>query len=164
MNYFNTVANNLLNKDWSKFALRTFGCAVGGALCGYGGTFYFTKINPIIGAAYIGISVLICQITYEFFEEAKTPIKSAYIQEGIRVIQVFNFILVLHFIHSPGSQLSAALKLEIITATTYFIAIPIFFRLALEAWKDPSSNNIGAAMGVMLALASKLGDFAKNLK
>jgi len=161
MNYLNNINSNLRNKNWQEFGLRTISCTTLTTVCAYSGTFFFTNIPPRIGAAYIGLCTLIGLIAYEIFEEAKIPIQSEPIKRVITVIQLLQFPLVFHLLGNR-TYLAGALKLEILTATAYFVAIPVFFHFAIRALKDPTFNHICAAVGVMLPLASKLGDYAKT--
>jgi hypothetical protein len=161
MNYLNSLASDLKCDTFQEFALKTGVCTVLGAVCGYGGTFFFTTHNPMIGASYFAMVALISQIAYAVFEQVKAFIDDPFLKKIVSAIQLLQIPLCFYVLHGTISPLSAAVKLEIITATAYFIAIPIFFQLAIDAWNEPTGDNIVKAMGLMIPLVSGLASYAK---
>jgi len=164
MNYIRDVSSNLINKDWPQFVLKTVSVTACITLSGYLGTHFFTSLNPNVGAGYVGICILASQLVYEIFEEIKEPINSKPIAKAITAVQLLQFPLVFYFLHGTHPFLSAATKLEIISATAYFIAIPIFFYFANAALNDPTDSNIATAVGILIPLASKLASYAQAFK
>ena len=164
MNFINRITSGLMSEECQQFALKTGGCTVLAAICGYGGTFFFTNLNPRVGAFYLATVALISVVAYQAFEKVKSPIKSPMLKQMVEVLQFAQFPLCFYFLHAPGYRLSAAVKLEIISATAYFIAIPFFFRFAVVAWNEPTFANVGTAVGVMLQIADQLGNYAKGFK
>jgi hypothetical protein len=160
MNFINHMTSRLMSDDWQQFALKTGIGTVLAGVCGYGGTFFFTKLNPMMGASYIASVALIGLIAYEALEQIKTAIDSPLLKNSVTAVQLLQIPVFFYVLHGTHSHLSAAIKFEIIAATVYFTAIPLFFHLAIVAWKDQTSSNIGAAVGVMLSLASGLRNYA----
>lgn len=164
MSFFMNISSEFISAENQQFVFRTVAYTTLTAICGYGGTFFFTTINPKIGASYIGTIFFISQISYDFFEKLKSPITSPTLKNGITVIQLLQIPLFFYLFHGSSSSLSAAVKLEIISATAYFVAIPVFFHLGIVAWNKPTFTNVATAVGVMLQLASGLGNYAKSFK
>jgi hypothetical protein len=132
--------------------------------CAFGGTFFFTNHHPLVGAAYLGTVALVGQVAYQAMEKIKEIQQSPTVQHLISVIQLLEIPLLFYYLHAGTRFLPAAVKLEIVAATGYFIAIPLFFHLGIEAWKDPSPANISSTIGVMLALSSGLRGYADLFK
>ncbi len=165
MHFLSNLTAKLMSDEWRHFALKTGVCTTLAGVCGYGGTFFFTSFNPRIGASYFAVVALVGQIAYEILEQLKSPVEdSPWLKRMVTAVQFLQIPLCFYLLHGTSSHLSAAVKLEIICATAYFTAIPIFFHLAVKAWNDPTASNIAKAVGVMLPLANGLGNYAKNFK
>lgn len=164
MNFLNNITSNLMNKDWQEFAIKTGACTALTTICAYSGTYFFTTLNPKMGAAYIGICTLVGFIAYEIFEVIRVSIQSEPIKKIITAVQLLQFPLVFHLLNGISTYLSAAVKYEIISATAYFIAIPIFFHFANRTLDEPTFENIWATVGIMLALASQLSQYARAFR
>jgi hypothetical protein len=164
MNFINNITSNLMNKDWQEFSIKTGGCTAFTAICGYAGAYFFTTHNPRIAAAYIGICTLVGLVVREIFEEIKTPVESEPIKKVITALQLLQFPLIFHMLDAGSKHLSGVAKFEIISATAYFIAIPIFFYFANRTLEDPSFENVWATVGVMLAIGSQLSYYARVFK
>lgn len=132
-------------------------------ICAYGGTYFFTRYHPLVGASYIGIVALASQIAYRALEGLKENVDTPFFQHTINVIQLLQIPFFCYLFNGQGVS-SAAPKMEIITATAHFVAIPIFIHLAIIAWNDPTVEHIGATMAVMLPLASRLQTYAELFK
>lgn len=164
MHFLQDLKLNLMNKDWQQFTFKTVGSTILTTVCAYSGTYFFTKQNPKIGAAYIGTCTLAGLIAYEIFEVIKSSVQSQPLKKIITAIQLLQFPFVFHFLQGGiNKPLSAAIKYEIIGATAYFIAIPIFFGFAVRALNDPTFENIWATSGMMLAIASQLSIYSKTV-
>ena len=164
MNLINTATSNLKSDEFQQFVLKTSVCTGLAAICGYGGTFFFTHFNPRMGASYFATVALISQVVYGIFEQVKDPGNLPILKRAVEAIQLLQIPIFFYLLHGNHSRLSAAVKLEIICATAYFTAIPIFFHLAIKAWNEPTSENIGTAMALMIPLASGLASYGKAFK
>lgn len=141
---------------------KTLSCTSLAAVCGYAGTFFFTLHNPLCAAVYLATAALTSQIAYHALEKIKSLFQSEKVKFALSAVQLLQIPLMFYL--CPGSLITGIAKLEIITATAYFVAIPVFFHLSIVAWNDPSVGNIVAAIGVLLPLANGLGSYAKNLQ
>lgn len=130
------------------------------AVCGYGGTFFFTVHNPIHGALYLGSVALTSHVAYLILDEIKAHVKSPKLTHVFSAIQLFQIPLV--FYYPPSSialNMPGNIKLEIIIAAIHFLAIPLVFHLGIETWKDPTLINIGYTGSLMLTLANGLRNY-----
>lgn len=143
--------------------VKTIGCTLLTFVCGYGGTFFFTTLNPGQAALYIAKVSLVSQVSYHIFEKLKNNVQSPLLKNTITVIQLLQIPLFFYLLHG-GAILTGVEKLEMVVATAYFTAIPVFFHLGIIAWNDPSVTNIAAAVGVMLPLANGLGNYARAFR
>lgn len=147
--------NNLTSKN--QIISKIVGCTVLATVCGYGGTFLFTNLNPRLSASYFGSVALISQVVYQVLENLKSSTENPANKYAIAVVQLLQIPVFFYLSHGPiGPFIHGAIKLEMIVATAHFVAIPAFFHLAIRAWNDPSSANVAAAVGVMLPLANGL--------
>lgn len=146
------------------------------AICGYGGAFFFTNVNPVVSASYFATVAVTSQVVYHLLERLKdpveTPAKQSESKEGseklkcpeipvknhfLEAMQLLQIPLFFHLCHGViGTRLHGAIKLELIVATAHFVAIPVFFHLAIKTWNDPAFENVAATAGVMLTLANGL--------
>jgi len=154
----------LLNDQFQHFASKTAGITVLASVCAYGGTFFFTSHPPITGAMYFGTVALIGQVAYQALVNLKECFENQTIKHLINVIQLLEIPFFFYFLHGGSQFLTAAIKLEIVAATAYFTAIPLFFHLGIETWNDPSAANIAMTMGVMMPLASGLRAYSGLFK
>lgn len=149
------------NDHFQQVALGMAGRSFLASICGYAGTFFFTTHSPMIAAAYLGTVTLVNQIAYYALEKLKEYTSNPTTKHLLFVVQLLQFPFAFYFL-LPGISLSGALKLEILAATAYFVAIPAFFHLGRISWNDPTTSNIAYAVGVMLPLASGLRSYAKQ--
>jgi len=159
-----SIYNQITSEDSKQFAFQTVGAASLAAVCGYGGTFFFTALNPVSAATYFAVVALTSHVAYQALEKLKESVEAPRLKQVITAVQLLQFSILFYFFHGLSGAATGAAKLEMITATAYFVAIPVFFHLAIEAWKDPTLANIGVAVGVMLPLVSGLGGYAKAWK
>lgn len=167
---FNVIGNMISelryqsDEMWQESVLKITGGTLLASVCAYGGTYFFTRYSPMMGVTYFGMVALISQVAYRALAELKENVDTSICQHVITVIQLFQVPFFFYLCHGGNDHLSAAVKLEIITATAHFAAIPIFIHLAIVAWNDPTVEHIAAAMGVMLPLASRLQSYAEQFK
>jgi hypothetical protein len=160
MNILRNVSSMIKNEELWDLALKTTGTTALASVCAYGGTFFFTNYQPQIAATYFGLVALTSQVAYRVLEKLKDSVEKPLFKHLITVIQLLQIPFSFYFLHNGSQFLSAAVKLEMIAATAYFVAIPIFFHLGVVAWNDPTETKIIAAVGVMLPLASGLRTYA----
>lgn len=147
--------NNLSSAE--QIISKTIGCTALATFCGYGGTFLFTNLNPWLSASYFGTVALTTQVVYQVLENLKANTENPATKYAISVVQLIQIPVFFYLSHGPiGPMIHGAIKLEMIVATAHFVAIPAFFHLAIQAWNDPTSANVAAAVGVMLPLANGL--------
>lgn len=160
MNVIRNIGAVLVSEDMQNRALKTVGLASLASISAYGGTFFFTRLNPMHGVAYLGTVTLVSYIAYQIFEKVKEYVDSPHLKQLLSTMQLTQIPLVFYALSGPVNlHLTQAIKLEIIVATGYFVAIPIFFHLAIEAWQDPTVSNIAAAASLMVALSSGLKSY-----
>lgn len=171
MNIFE-CCNGIISEPKQKAISQVVGFTTLSAICGYGGAFFFTHIHPLVSATYFASVALTSQVVYRAFEHLKSPIEKPVLNPPekptdspevpfknhfVEAIQLLQIPLFFHLCHGViGPRLHGAIKLELIVATAHFVAVPVFFHLAIKAWKDPSVTNVAAAAGVMLPLATGL--------
>jgi hypothetical protein len=170
-NMLNVVGNVITglkhesDDTWQESSLKIGGGTVLIGACAYGGTYFFTRYHPMIGAGYVSLVALISQIAYCVLEVMKENIDDPLNQHVVTVVQLLQIPFFCYlFNRINGEVLSAATKMEIISATAHFAAIPVVIHLGKIAWDDPTVEHIGAAMGVMLPLASRLQTYAEMFK
>ncbi len=157
MNVMRNIGAVLVSEEMQDRALKTVGLTSLAAISAYGGTFFFTRLNPMLGVAYLSTVTLTSHVAYQIFERLKEYVDSPHLKQLLSIIQLTQIPLVFYALSGPvHAHLSQAVKLEIIVATGHFVAIPIFFYLAIEAWQDPTFSKIAAAGSFMVALASGL--------
>ena len=168
---FNSIGNIISelkhenSETWQQTTTKIIEGTLLASVCAYGGTYFFTRYPPRIGASYFGIVVLVSQVVYRALEELKKSINLSCYRNVIVAGQLLQIPFFFYLFHgSQGQMLSAATKMEIITATAHFAAIPIFIHLGTIAWNEPTVEHIAAAMGVMLPLASRLQLYAELFK
>ncbi len=136
-------------------------CAAFSSVCALGGTFFFTAINPLAAATYFATVAVISQATYHIFAALKSMTASTALKLIFSAMQLLQFSLWFYLLPGPlGIAFSGAQKLEIVNAAAHFLATPIFFHLAIEAYREPTIPNIAYAIGVLLPLGSGLGKYA----
>ncbi len=151
MNYIESIREKIT----SETAFHMAGGVALAAVCGYGGTFFFSLLNPAIGAAYVASAAITSMVAYQALESLKDNFKSERVKKVITIVQLLQIPLSFYLLPEPlGLCIRAATKLEIIIATAHFAAIPVFFHLAIEAYRNPTTQNIALAAGVMLPLAT----------
>lgn len=156
-----TATSKIMSPELKEDVLNVVGLASLASIGGYGGTFFFSTLNPLSGACYLGITSVISHVAYLIFGRMKDAVESPKLKYLITAVQLLQIPLVFYFF--PGSlyHLSAATKLEIIIATAHFLAIPVFFHLGIKAWNEPTLPNIAAATSVMLSLANGLRSYIR---
>lgn len=143
---------------------KTISCTALAGVCGYAGTFFFTMHNPLSAAVYLATAALTSQVAYHILEKIKTFAQSQGLKHALTAVQLLQIPLMFYMFSGGPAILSGIAKLEVITATAYFVAMPVFFHLSITAWNDPTVTNIVAAMGVLFPLATGLGSYAKTLQ
>lgn len=154
MNAIRSIGSILSNEEVQNHAVKTAGMTSLAAVCAYGGTFFFTAHNPIIGVVYLSSAALTSHVAYQIFEKMKESVESERLKYVITAVQLFQIPVVCYL--APGTllpQLSNAIKLEIIIATAHFVAIPVFFHIAIKAWEN---RDFAFAVSIMLSLANGL--------
>lgn len=165
MDYIRSFERKIFSEESQQYVSKTVGGTALAGICGYGGTFFFTTLNPVTAAIYFSTTALVTQLTYRVFEKMKESVKSPMLKHTFTAIQLLQIPVFFYLFHGvPGTFLSGATKLEMITATAYFTAIPVFFHLGIMAWNEPTVTHITAAIGVMLPLANGLGNYAKAFR
>lgn len=150
---------------WQDSTLKISGGTLLAGVCAYGGTYFFTRYHPMMGASYVGTVALVSQIAYCILEILKEDSELHFYEHTMTVIQLLQIPFFCYlFSGINNGTLSAATKMEIISATAHFAAIPIVVHLGKIAWDDPTVEHIGVAMGVMLPLASRLQTYAELFK
>lgn len=160
MNIINNIGSVLMNEEVHDFALRATSLTCLASICGYAGTFFFSKFNPKSGAIYLASVALTSQVAYEILEKLKESVESPRLKQVITAVQLLQIPMAFYLLPDLLKlHLSGGAKLEIIVVTAHFVAIPVFFHLAIKAWNEPTLANVAAAVGVMLSLANGLRSY-----
>ena len=77
---FNSIGNIISelkhenSETWQQTTTKIIEGTLLASVCAYGGTYFFTRYPPRIGASYFGIVVLVSQVVYRALEELKKSI------------------------------------------------------------------------------------------
>lgn len=160
MNTIRNIGAALTSDAMQDCLLKTAGLTSLVSICAYGGTFFFTRHNPVHGAAYLSVVALTSLVAYQIFEKMKEYVDSPTVKDIIKAVQFLQIPLVFYALPGPFNlHLENAVKLEMVIVTAYFVAIPMFFHFAIEVWNDPTLPNLFAASGIMLSLANGLKSY-----
>lgn len=152
------------HETWQHSLIKIGEGALLAGVCAYGGTYFFTRYDPLTGASYIATVALVSQVVYRLLDVLGKQTDHVICQRFINGAKLFQIPYFFYLLHGAYAPLTAPVKMEIITATAHFAAIPIFVHLGIIAWNDPKVENIAAAMAVMLPLASRLQVYAELFK
>lgn len=162
MNIIRNIGDRIGGEELQERVLQTAGITCMSSICAYGGTFFFTAYKPLDGVFYLGIVALTSYVAYQALETMKEWVESDRLKYVITSIQLFQIPILLYVL--PGSlnqQLTGAAKLEILIATAHFVAVPVFFHLGLEAWKDPCFEKVAPVIAMMLTLSQGLRHYVR---
>ncbi len=160
MNAIKNACNGIVSDEVQERALQTAALTGLASVCAYAGTFFFTAYKPVNGAFYLGSVILVSHVAYQVLEKMKEMVKSDKVKYAITSIQLLQIPVVFYLM--PGQlspSLTSGAKLEIIIATAHFVAVPIFFHLGLEAWKDPTFVKVAPVAAMMLTLTQGLRSY-----
>lgn len=152
------------HETWQQSLIKMGEGALLAGVCAYGGTYFFTHYHPLIGASYVASVALVSQVAYRLLGAMEKKIDHPIHQHFINCAKLFQIPYCFYLLHGGFAHLAAPVKMEIITATAHFAAIPVFVHLGIIAWNDPTVEHIAASMAVMLPLASRLQVYAELFK
>ena len=112
MNFINAATSNLKSDKFQQFVLKTSVCTGLAAICGYGGTFFFTHFNPRMGASYFATVALISQVVYGIFEQVKDPVNSPILKRAVEAIQLLQIPIFFLFIAWKSFSLICCSKIR----------------------------------------------------
>ncbi len=93
----------------------------------------FYHHNPLSAAVYLATAALTSQVAYHILEKIKTFAQSQGLKHALTAVQLLQIPLMFYMFSGGPAILSGITKLEVITATAYFFAMPVFFYLCVTA-------------------------------